>query len=136
MVDLINSLHVSSSGMAAQSERLKIISQNIANVDNTGSSPGAEPYRRKVISFRNQLDKELGVDKVQVYKIGVDKSDFEKKYDPNHPAADEQGYVLRPNVNTMIEMGDLREAQRSYEANVNAVEVAKSMMQNTLGVLR
>ncbi|MBI1275810.1 flagellar basal body rod protein FlgC [bacterium] len=136
MVDLINSLHISSSGMKAQSERMKIISQNIANADDTASTPGGKPYQRKVISFRNALDKELGTETVRVHKVGVDKSEFEKKYDPSHPAADAQGYVLYPNVNVMVEMGDMKEAERTYDANVQAVEVAKSMMQNTLGVLR
>lgn len=136
MVDLVNSLHIAASGMEAQSERLKIIAQNIANSDNVGLTPGEEPYRRKVISFKNILDKELGTDLVQVYKIGYDKSAFGKRWDPNHPAADDQGYVLTPNVSRSVEMADMREAQRSYEANVNVVETTKRMLQQTIGLLR
>lgn len=135
-MDLVNSLHIAASGMKAQSERLKIISQNIANADNTGTVPGEAPYRRKTISFKNVLDKELGIEKLEVYKVGEDPSPFEQKFDPSHPAADASGYVLRPNVNTMIEMGDLREAQRSYEANINVIEVSKGMLQQTIGLLR
>jgi flagellar basal-body rod protein FlgC len=136
MSDLVNSLHIASSGMSVQSDRLKIISQNIANADNTAATPGGDPYRRKVISFHNLLDRELGVERVAVRKLGEDKSDFTMKYDPNHPAADDAGYIKLPNVDVMIEMGDLREAQRSYEANVNVVEVTKTMMQDVIGVLR
>ncbi len=134
-MDLVNSLHIASSGMGAQSERLKIIAQNIANADNVGNSPDDEPYRRKVISFRNHFDRELGADRVEVYRIGVQKGELPKKYDPNHPAADPDGYITMPNVNPLIEMSDLREAQRSYEANVNVVEVTKRMLQQTIGIL-
>lgn len=135
-MDLVNSLYVAASGMEAQSERLKIVAQNIANADNVGMKPGDTPYRRQVISFHNVLDKEMGVDKVKVRKVGKDDSDFQAKYDPNHPAADDKGYIFLPNVNVMVETGDLKEAQRSYEANVNVVEVTKSMLQNTIGLIR
>jgi len=135
-MDLVNSLYIAASGMHAQSERLKVVSQNIANADNTGSAPGEDPYRRKIISFKNVLDKEMGVETLQVHKIGEDQSDFVLKFDPNHPAANADGYVKLPNVNTMIEMGDLREAQRSYEANINVIEVSKGMLQQTIGLLR
>ncbi len=136
MTDLTNSLYIASSGMAAQSERLKIIAQNIANADNVGQKPGDEPYRRKIISFKNVMDKQLGVPRLQVSKIGVDSSDLRAKYDPNHPAANNEGYIFLPNVNTMIESGDLKEAERTYAANVNVVEVTKSMLQNTIGLLK
>lgn len=135
-MDIKDSLFVASAGMKVQGDRLRVISQNIANADSTGTAPGSLPYRRKTISFKNTLDREMGIDKVQVDKYGVDKSDFIKKYDPAHPAADEDGYVLLPNVNTMVEMVDMREAQRGYEANMNVIEVSKSMLQQTLGLLR
>lgn len=135
-MDLVNSLHIAASGMKAQSDRLRVVSENIANADSLGTKPGEAPYRRKVISFRNHLDKELGVDKVQVYKYGVDKSEFETKYDPGHPAADAEGYVQVPNVNTVLEMVDMREAQRGYEANLNVIEVSKGMLQRTVDMLR
>lgn len=136
MSDLVNSLHIAASGMKAQSDRLRIVSENIANADSLPTRPGEAPYRRKVLSFRNELDRELGVDTVQVHKYGYDKSDFKKKYDPGHPAADADGYVLTPNVNTVLEMVDMREAQRGYEANLNVIEVSKGMLQRTVDMLR
>jgi flagellar basal-body rod protein FlgC len=135
-MDLVNSLHIAASGMKAQSDRLRVVSENIANADSLGTRPGEAPYRRKVISFRNHLDKEMGVDKVEVYKYGYDKSEFEKRYDPGHPAADAEGYVQVPNVNTVLEMVDMREAQRGYEANLNVIEVSKGMLQRTVDMLR
>lgn len=135
-MDLVNSLHIAGSGMFAQGSRMKVIAQNIANVDSTSDVPGGAPYRRKVIAFKDKLDRELGIEKVDVYRIGEDDSDFEMKFDPSHPAANEEGYVLLPNVNVMIEMMDMREAQRSYEANINVVDVTKKMLFSTLGILR
>ena len=122
--------------MNAQSERLKIISQNIANSDSAPTTPGGVPYQRKTITFKNVLDKVMGVEKVEVAKIGADKSDFVKKYEPSHPGADADGYVLYPNVNNMIEMADMREAKNAYQANISAIEIAKSMIQRTLELLR
>lgn len=135
-MDLVNSLHIAASGMKAQSDRLRVVSENIANADSLPTRPGEDPYRRKVISFRSELDRELGADKVEVYKYGYDTSDFKKKYDPGHPAADAEGYVLTPNVNTVMEMVDMREAQRGYEANLNMIEVSKGMLQRTVDMLR
>lgn len=135
-MDLVNSLHIAAAGMKAQSDRLRVVSENIANADSMGTKPGEAPYRRKIVSFREHLDRESGLNKVQVYKYGYDKSDFKKKYDPGHPAADEEGYVLTPNVNTVLEMVDMREAQRGYEANVNVIEVSKGMLQRTVDMLR
>jgi len=134
-MDLVKSLHIAASGMKAQSDRLRIVSENIANADSVGKFAGDEPYRRKTISFKNELDREMGIEKVAVSDYGVDKSDFEKKYDPSHPAADNEGYVLQPNVNSMVEMMDMREARRGYEANMNIIEVSKSMLQQTIGML-
>lgn len=135
-MDLVNSLHIASSGMMAQSDRLRIVAQNIANADAVGDKPGAQPYRRKVLSFKNALDRELGVETIRVSKYGFDQSPFNKKFDPGHPAADAEGYILTPNVNTMVEMVDMREARRGYEANLNVIEVSKSMLQQTIGLLR
>lgn len=136
MVDLVNSLHIAASGMKAQGDRLRVVSQNIANADSLPTKPGEMPYRRKTISFKEALDRETGVDKVKVYKYGYDDSDFNRKYDPGHPAADAEGYVLTPNVNTIMEMVDMKEAQRGYEANLNVIEVSKSMIQRTVDMLR
>ena len=114
--DLKISSQIASKGMKAQATRLRVISENLANTDSTAETPGGEPYRRKLVTFRNQLDKALGADKVQIDKVTTDKSDFEKRFDPQHPAADKDGYVLTPNVNSLVELMDMRQAQRSYEA--------------------
>ncbi|MCA9052163.1 MAG: flagellar basal body rod protein FlgC [Planctomycetaceae bacterium] len=136
MVDLMNSMYIASSGIQAQGERMKVIAQNIANVDSVAQSPGGKPYQRKVISFQNVLNKELEADTVQVKKVDTDESPYEKKYEPHHPAADQNGYVLYPNVNVMVEMTDMKEAQRSYEANIKVVDMSKQMMLKTLDILR
>ncbi|HVJ41519.1 MAG TPA: flagellar basal body rod protein FlgC [Dongiaceae bacterium] len=135
-MDLNDSLFIAAAGMRAQGERLRVISENLANADSVGERQGADPYRRKTISFKNTLDKELGIDTVQVAKVGQDQSDFRKKYDPGNPAADQNGYVSLPNVNTLIELTDMREAERSYEANLKTIEAARTMLQRTVDILR
>jgi flagellar basal-body rod protein FlgC len=122
--------------MKAQSERLRVVSENLANADSLPNTPDATPYQRKTISFRNVLDKAMGADMVKVDKIGVDRSEFQKKYDPKHPAADSSGYVLAPNVNPLVELMDMREAERSYEANLNVVSVSKTMLSHTIDMLK
>lgn len=137
MDDLFKSMRISTAGMKVQGTRLRVISENVANADSLPTKPGEIPYRRKKILFRNELDKSLDVNVVKVHKIkedGID--DFQKVFDPAHPAADENGYVLRPNVNSVIEMMDMREAQRSYEANVNTIKASKKMLETTIGILR
>lgn len=136
MGDLVNSLHIAAAGMKAQSDRLRIVSENIANADSLGTKPGEAPYRRKVVSFKNELDREMGAEMVRVHKYGFDDSEFGKKYDPGHPAADAEGYVLTPNVNSIMEMVDMKEARRGYEANLNVIEVSKGMLQRTVDMLR
>jgi len=135
-MQLNDSMKIAASGMKVQSDRLRIVAENLANVDSTAQTPGGDPYRRKVITFKNVMDKELGIETVAVSKRGTDKSDFIKKYEPNHPAADEQGYVLYPNINTVVETVDMREARRAYEANLGVIEVSKAMMSRTLDLLR
>jgi flagellar basal-body rod protein FlgC len=135
-MDLMESLMISAAGMKVQGERLRVVAENLANADSVAEVPGGDPYRRKVITFRNALDKELGLDTVQVSKVGVDQSDFRVKYEPGNPAADAKGYVKLPNVNSLIEMTDMREAQRSYEANLRAIEVARNMLQRTIDLIR
>ena len=136
MDDLLRTLRISSAGMKAQGTRLRVISENIANSDSLPTQPGGLPYRRKVITFRNELDRNIGVNTVQVNRIQTDTSAFAKRLDPSHPAADPDGYVLAPNVNTLIEMSDMREAQRSYEANLSVIKSSKSMLQKTIGLMR
>jgi flagellar basal-body rod protein FlgC len=135
-MDLMESLMISAAGMKVQGDRLRVVAENMANADSVSEVPGGDPYRRKVITFKNALDKELGLETVQVAKIGVDQSDFRMKYDPGNPAADAKGYVKLPNVNSLIEMTDMREAQRSYEANLRAIEVARNMLQRTIDLIR
>lgn len=122
--------------MKVQGTRLRVISENLANADSLPTGPGKSPYRRKNIQFQNVLNRELGLNLVKVKKIGVDKSEFNRRFDPGHPAADEKGYVQTPNVKTLIEVMDMREAQRSYEANLTAIRTARSMMRRTIGLLR
>ncbi|MEA4836713.1 MAG: flagellar basal body rod protein FlgC [Rhodospirillaceae bacterium] len=136
MDDLSKSSLIASSGMKAQAERLRVVAENLANAESLPTSPDVTPYRRKVLSFRNVLDKKIGADVVKVNKIDVDRSEFQKKYDPKHPAADSSGYVLVPNVNPLIEVMDMREAQRSYEANLNVVSVSKTLMSRTVDLLK
>jgi flagellar basal-body rod protein FlgC len=135
-MDLMESLMISAAGMKVQGERLRVVAENLANADSVAEVPGGDPYRRKVITFRNALDKELGLETVQVSKVGIDQSDFRVKYEPGNPAADAKGYVKLPNVNSLIEMTDMREAQRSYEANLRAIEVARNMLQRTIDLIR
>ena len=135
-MDLMESLMISAAGMRVQGQRLRVVAENLANADSVSEVPGGDPYRRKTISFKNQLDRELGLETVQVKKVGEDPSDFRMKYDPGNPAADAKGYVKLPNVNSLIEMTDMREAQRSYEANLKAIEVARNMLQRTIDLLR
>jgi len=136
MDDLFKTMRISASGMKAQGTRLRVISENLANVNSLPTKPGENPYQRKVPIFKNKLDKELDANLVNVKKIRADKSEFNKKFDPNHPAADANGYVLTPNVNSLIEMVDMREAQRTYEANLNVIKTSKEMIGSTLGLLR
>lgn len=135
-MDLLTTMHVSASGMKAQSDRLRVVSENIANAESAGTRPGDTPYRRKTIAFKDSLDRELGIETVRVSRYGTDSSEFPKKYDPTHPAADEEGYVQMPNVNSITEMMDMREARRGYEANLSVIEASKSMLSQTIGLLR
>jgi flagellar basal-body rod protein FlgC len=122
--------------LRAQSGRMRIISENIANADSTPSSPGADPYRRKVPTFRSEMDRALGASLVDLGKTQTDTSDFRLRYEPGHPAADKDGNVKYPNVNPLIEMTDMREAQRSYEANINVIGATRRMLQRTIDILK
>jgi flagellar basal-body rod protein FlgC len=135
-MDLSDSLFVSAAGLKVQGARLKVISQNLANADSMATTPGGDPYRRKMVTFRSALDKALGLTTVQLDKVVEDKSEFQKKLDPAHPAADAQGHVKLPNVNALVELADMREAQRTYEANLKAIEASRTMLQRTVDILR
>ncbi len=135
--DILNAMAISAHGMKAQGARIRVISENIANADTTGLTAGSDPYSRQVISFKNELDRELGIRLVKVNDIGTDKdAKFTLQYKPDHPAANEEGYVKMPNVNKMIEMMDVREAQRSYEANLGMIEQSRAMISRTIELLR
>jgi len=136
MDDLQKSTSIAVSGMKAQAERLRVISENLANADSTAQTPDGLPYRRKILTFKNELDRTNGMHQVKVDKVKPDTSDFNKRYDPHHPAADRDGYVLTPNVNSLVEMMDMREAQRSYEANMNVISTSRTMLSQTVQLLR
>jgi flagellar basal-body rod protein FlgC len=131
-----DALKTASSAMAAQSLRLRTISENIANANSTAASAGADPYRRKLVTFKNMLDRETGASVVKVDRVVPDAAPFELKYMPGHPAADANGYVRMPNVNPLVEMGDLREAQRSYQANVDVIDATNTMISRAIDMLR
>ena len=130
------SADIAVSGMKAQSERLRIITENMANADSIGIRPGEDPYRRQVVTFKDYIDKETGAKMVKVDKVVPDESQFPLKYDPNHPAANAEGYVAMPNVNPLIEMMDLKEAQRSYDANLSMMQTARDMNSKVLDLLK
>ncbi|HLB07364.1 MAG TPA: flagellar basal body rod protein FlgC [Alphaproteobacteria bacterium] len=134
-MDLSKAMQISAAGLEAQGQRLRVVAENVANVNSTDERTGL-PYRRKVITFRNELDRELGLELVKPSRIALDRSDFGRKYDPGHPQADEEGFVLTSNVKPVIEVQDMREAQRSYEANLNMIAITKQMLQQTIDLLR
>lgn len=134
--DVLTAMQISVSGLKAQGDRINVIAQNIANSSSLPTEPGEEPYRRKIISFKNEYDRELGADKVVLDEIKTDESSpFGQEYRPGHPAADENGYVQTPNVSSLIEVQDMKEAQRSYEANLGMVTQAREMYMRTVDLL-
>ena len=135
-MDFLRSIAVAASGLRAQAGRMRVIAENIANADSTASSPTAEPYRRKIATFKTELDQSLDVQTVALGRIQTDPSDFRVKHEPGHPAADANGNVKYPNVNPLIEMTDMREAQRSYEANLNVIGATRRMIQRTIDLLK
>jgi len=135
-VDFLKTLTIAASGLRAQAGRMRIISENIANADSTPQRAGADPYRRKIATFRSELDRTLDTQLVELGKVQTDSSDFRLKYEPGHPAADVNGNVKYPNVNSVIELTDMREAQRSYEANINVISATRRMIQRTIDILK
>ncbi len=135
-LDLSKSSQIAASGMRAQGTRLKIIAENLANADTVIGADGFDPYRRKVITFKNEIDRASNASVVKVNPLTYDQSDFRIEYNPTHPKADPDGYVKMPNVNSLIEVMDMREAQRSYEANVTMIEGTRSLIQRTIDLLR
>lgn len=135
-MDIARALVISARGMDAQTARLRVIAENLANQETTGSIPGADAYRRKVVTFENRMDEALGTPTVRVKRVSADGGALPLKYDPSHPAADAQGYVRQSNVNSFIEIMDMREAQRSYSANLNVLDVTRSMLAHTIELLK
>lgn len=135
-MDFVKSLAIAASGLRAQAGRMRIISENIANADSTAQRNGADPYRRKIATFRSELDRTLDAQVVALGRVRTDPSEFRTKYQPGHPAADASGNVKYPNVNALIEMTDMRDAQRSYQANLNVVTATRRMIQRTLELLK
>jgi flagellar basal-body rod protein FlgC len=134
--DFTRSLSVATSGLRAQAGRMRVISENIANADSTAATPGGDPYRRKVPTFSSELDRTLDAKVVTLGRIRPDPSAFRIKHDPGNPAADAAGNVKYPNVNSLVEMTDMRDAQRSYEANINIISATRRMIQRTLDILK
>ncbi len=135
-MDFLKTVVVAASGLKAQAGRMRVIAENIANADSTADKPGADPYRRKVPSFSRRFDKDLEASVVEMGRIRVDRSPFRTRLDPGHPAANEKGEVKLPNVNSLMEVMDMREAQRSYEANLNLISSTRRMISRTLEILR
>jgi flagellar basal-body rod protein FlgC len=135
-VDFLKSIAIAASGLRAQAGRMRVISENIANADSTAPKPGADPYRRKVPTFRTEVDRALDAQVVALGRVRNDPSEFRLKYEPGHPSADANGNVKYPNVNSLVEMTDLKEAQRSYEANINVITASRRMIQRTIEILK
>lgn len=136
MSDFNSSLIVAASGLHAQSARMTVIAENLANADSTGKTPTDTPYRRQVPTFSSVYDGELGADKVEVGHVVLDSAPFQQRFEPGNPAADANGYVKYPNVDPQIEAMDMREAQRSYEANLNVISATRQMEGQTLDILK
>ena len=134
--DLSDVFTIAGAGMQAQSSRMKVVAENIANAATTPSSPNQKPYQRQVVTFKTEFDRANGVEKVKVSGVQKDRSEFVKKYDPSHPAADAQGFVQTPNVKPIMESMDMREAQRAFDANLNVIEATRAMMMRTIDLLK
>lgn len=135
-MDFIKSLQIAASGLHAQIGRMRIITENIANADSTATTPGGDPYRRKIVTFKSVLDNSLGADVVKLGRVESDNSDFRIKHEPGNPAADAKGDVKYPNVNTLVELTDLRDAQQSYQSDLNVITATRRMLQRTIDILK
>ncbi|GJD56609.1 flagellar basal body rod protein FlgC [Methylobacterium dankookense] len=137
MIDpLLSASKLASAGLEAQSLRMRVVSENLANAQSTGETPGSDPYARKTVTFRAELDRAIGAASVRVSDIGTDRAPFRTEHDPGNPAADEKGMVKLPNVNMLVEMADMREANRSYEANLQVIKQARAMVAGVIDLLK
>ena len=135
-MSLFSALSIGASGMAAQRARAELLVENLANAESTGKTPGAQPYTRKTVSFDSALDDASGAALVKVDRVDTDKKPYRIEYDPSHPAADADGNVKLPNVDMLVELADMRETNRSYEANLQVVKQARSLISMTIDLLR
>lgn len=135
-MDMMQSIRIAASGLTAETGRMRVISENIANAESTATDAGGDPYRRKIATFNSDFDRELDAQTVSLGRVRRDTKPFRMDYDPGNPAADAKGYVKRPNVDSLVEQMDMRDAQRAYEANLNVVTAARRMISRTLDILR
>jgi flagellar basal-body rod protein FlgC len=135
-MDFYKSLAIAASGLRAQMGRMRVITENIANADSTAATPGGDPYRRRIVTFTSELDRTLDAHVVKLGRVEPDSSNFLVRHEPGNPAADAKGDVKYPNVNSLIEMSDLRDAQRSYEANLNVITATRRMLKLTIDMLK
>ncbi|HEY8195203.1 MAG TPA: flagellar basal body rod protein FlgC [Hyphomicrobium sp.] len=133
---LLASANAAAHGLFAQSARMRVVSENIANASTTGKTPGSDPYQRKTISFDSVMDDDQGVDLVQVGDVSRDQTPFETEYMPGNPAADANGMVKKPNVDMLVELADMREASRSYTANTQVIKQVRELVSMTIDLLR
>ncbi|WP_200943163.1 flagellar basal body rod protein FlgC [Methylobacterium sp. Leaf123] len=136
MDPLLSASRLASAGLEAQSLRMRVVSENLANAQSTGATPGADPYARKTVTFRAELDRAAGAASVRLREIGTDNAPFRTEHDPANPAADANGNVKLPNVNMLVEMADMREANRSYEANLQVIKQARAMVASVIDLLK
>lgn len=135
-MDLNKALSISAAGMNAQTARLRVIAENLANQDTTGSAAGADAYRRKTVTFENRMDASIGAATVRVKQVGEDTSDLPRRYDPSNPASNADGYVKTPNVNSFVEIMDMREAEHAYSANMSVMQATRGMLTRTIDLLK
>lgn len=136
MTDFLSSLRIAATGLHAQTARMRVIAENIANADSAGKTPEEDPYRRRIPTFKAVMDSDIGGTIPKIGRLAYDMSEFQSRYEPGHPAADERGYVRYPNINSLVEAMDMRQAQRTYEANLNVVTVTRQMVGSTIDILR
>jgi flagellar basal-body rod protein FlgC len=136
MSDFLSSLKIAATGLHAQNARMQIIAENLANVDSAGKTPTDNPYRRRIPTFQAVMDADAGGQIVKIGKTALDMSDFNMRYEPGHPAANSAGYVKYPNIDPLVEAMDMRQAQRTYEANLNVVTTTRQMLSRTLDILK
>ena len=136
IADFARSMGIATSGLRAQAARIRVISENIANADSTAATPGGDPYRRKIPTFASELDRTLDAKVVTLGRVAADPSDFRIKHDPGNPAADENGFVKMPNVDVQTELADMREANRTYEANLQVAKQSAELLTMTTNLLK